>query len=83
MIAALLILKVADRTDGRRVQLRLTKDGERKIAHLASLQLPVNGVFFASFSAKWFDQFYGISAKLVLRAAPVWLKRGTRRRAMP
>jgi len=65
MVAASFVKKVVDPLDRRRVQLRLTKHGERQLAKLASFQRPVNDVLFESITPKQFEQFREILKILV------------------
>ena len=82
---ASLVKKIADPIDRRRVQLQVTRNGERKVAQLASFQRPVNDVLFESLTARQFDQLSEILSDLVkngdrgVRLAasiPDWLEAG-------
>lgn len=55
--AAGLVQKVSDKADRRRVTLRVTALGRRKLAFLSSYQRQVNDVLFACFDAKAFRNF--------------------------
>jgi DNA-binding MarR family transcriptional regulator len=87
LVEASLVRKVTDPLDRRRVQLRLTRNGERKIAQLASFQRPINDVLFESLTIGQFDQLSEILTGLVkngdrgVRLAssiPEWLSAGRR-----
>jgi DNA-binding MarR family transcriptional regulator len=65
LVAASFVRKIADPLDRRRVQLRVTKYGECKIAELAELQRPVNDVLFEPLTARQFEQLRSILSTLV------------------
>jgi DNA-binding MarR family transcriptional regulator len=85
LVEASLVKKITDPIDRRRVQLQVTRNGERKVAQLASFQRPVNDVLFESLTARQFDQLSEILSVLVkngdrgVRLAasiPDWLEAG-------
>jgi DNA-binding MarR family transcriptional regulator len=87
LVEASLVRKVTDPLDRRRVQLRVTRNCERKIAQLASFQRPINDVLFESLTPRQFDQLSEILRGLVkngdrgVRLAasiPEWLSAGGR-----
>jgi DNA-binding MarR family transcriptional regulator len=65
LVSAGLVKKTSDSVDRRRVQLRVTANGERKVALLATFQRPVNDVLFESLTAKQLDQLSEILLCLV------------------
>lgn len=65
LVAASFVRKIADPADRRRVQLRVTKHGERQLAKLAAFQRPVNDVLFETLTPRQFEQFRIILSALV------------------
>jgi len=65
LVAASFVKKVVDPADRRRVQLRVSRHGQRKIDELSALQRPVNDALFEPLTGKQFDQLRVIMAELV------------------
>jgi DNA-binding MarR family transcriptional regulator len=65
LVALGFVDKASDPDDGRRVRLKITDEGSRKLATLLPVQAPVNDALFASLSRSEFDAFRKIMARLV------------------
>lgn len=60
-----LLLKVKDPSDGRRVQLQLTKKAHRALESLSPAQCQVNDVLFGGFSKRDFRKFISLIGLLM------------------
>jgi DNA-binding MarR family transcriptional regulator len=60
-----LITKVTDEDDRRRVLLRVTDEGRRRLHELADIQAQVNDVHFGTLTRKTFDQVRTIMPELL------------------
>ena len=65
LVTAGLVTKDSDPADGRRVRLKVTSGGMRKLASLLPVQAPVNDALFARLSKTEFNSLRKIMAKLV------------------
>ena len=64
LVAEGLVKKQPHPTDGRRVQLTLSKAGEDRLERLAGLQRPVNDALFADIDHKDFEMLSAAMARL-------------------